>query len=73
MLELSLPYLFYEFYNDQSILEKYYERMKKYIYSLERQSDNYILPSYGYGDWLYGGQVTSKSLIATAYFACDCS
>ena len=66
------PYLFYEFYNDQSILEKYYEMMKKYIHSLERQSDNHILPSYGYGDWLYRGTETSKSLIATAYFAYDC-
>jgi alpha-L-rhamnosidase len=67
------PYLFYEFYNDQSLLEKYYERMKKYIHSLERQSDNYILPSYGYGDWLYSGPETSKSFIATAYFAYDCA
>lgn len=67
------PYLFYEFYDDQSLLEKYYERMKLFIHSIERQSYNYILPNYGYGDWLNIGQETSKSFIATAYFAYDCT
>lgn len=67
------PFLFYEFYNDKILLREFYDRMKKFIYSLEVQSEEYILPNYGYGDWLYQGSETSKSLIATAYFAYDCS
>jgi len=67
------PYLFYEFYNDVNLLKKYYERMKLFIQSLEKQSNNYVLPDYGYGDWLCIGEETSKSFIATAFFAYDCS
>lgn len=67
------PYLFYEFYKDIDLLEKYYERMKIFIKSLEIQSSDLILPDYGYGDWLCIGEATSKSFIATAYFAYDCS
>ena len=67
------PYLFYEFYKDIRLLEKYYERMKIFINSLEVQSSDLILPDYGYGDWLCIGEATSKSFIATAYFAYDCS
>ena len=67
------PYSFYEFYKDISLLEKYYERMKIFIKSLEIQSSDLILPDYGYGDWLCIGEETSKSFIATAYFAYDCS
>jgi alpha-L-rhamnosidase len=67
------PYLFYKFYKDKNLLEKYYERMKIFIKSLEIQSSELILPEYGYGDWLCIGEATSKSFIATAYFAYDCS
>ncbi|RJP72142.1 MAG: hypothetical protein C4539_03960 [Ignavibacteriales bacterium] len=67
------PYLLYEFYGDINILKKYYERMKLFIRSLEFMSSNFILPDYGYGDWLFTGEETSKSFIATAYFAYDCS
>lgn len=67
------PYSFYEFYKDISLLEKYYEQMKIFIKSLEIQSNNLILPDYGYGDWLCIGEATSKSFIATAYFAYDCA
>ena len=66
------PYLFYEFYNDKNIFQKYYEQMKNFIHSLEKQNTDYIFPSCGYGDWLYLGEETSKSFIATAYFAYDC-
>jgi len=66
------PYLFYEFYGDINILERCYERMKLFINSLEKMSSDFILPDYGYGDWLFSGEETSKSYIATAYFAYDC-
>ena len=67
------PYLFYLYYNDVELLEKYYERMRLFLNSLKIQSDDFILPDYGYGDWLYIGEETSKSFIATTYFAYDCS
>ncbi len=67
------PFLFYEYYDDIALLKKYYQRMKLFIHSLEQQSKNYILPDHGYGDWLCIGEETSKSFIATAYFAYDCS
>lgn len=67
------PYLFYEFYKDLDLLEKYYKRMKIFIKSLELQSTDLIQPEFGYGDWLCIGEATSKSFIATAYFAYDCS
>ncbi len=66
------PYLFYEFYNDKKLLAKYYEQMKKYIQSIELQTKDYIFPDFGYGDWLYRGNETSKSFIAISYFAYDC-
>ena len=67
------PYVFYEFYKDIDLLEKYYGRMKIFFNSLEIQSSDLILPEYGYGDWLCIGEATSKSFLATAYFAYDCS
>lgn len=67
------PFLFYQFYNDISLLKKYYHQMKSYINSLEKISDNFILDNSGYGDWLCSGEETSKSYIATAYFAFDYS
>jgi len=66
------PWQFYKFYNDKELLIKYYERMKLFLESYVRESTEYILPEYGYGDWLCIGKETSKSLIATAYFAYDC-
>ncbi|NWF88313.1 MAG: family 78 glycoside hydrolase catalytic domain [Ignavibacteriaceae bacterium] len=66
------PYLFNGHYNDKALLSELYTQMKKFIHSLEANSQNYILPNTGYGDWLYRGDDTSKSLIATAYFAYDC-
>ncbi|MCX6151393.1 MAG: family 78 glycoside hydrolase catalytic domain [Ignavibacteriales bacterium] len=67
------PYLFFKYYNDVNLLEKYYERMKSFTLSLKKMSNNFVLPEYGYGDWLYIGEETAKSFIATAYFAYDCS
>lgn len=64
-------YQYYEFFNDIDILAKYYNRMKLFISSLIIQSKNFLMPDYGYGDWLFSGEETSKSFIATSYFAYD--
>ncbi|MGE5436177.1 MAG: family 78 glycoside hydrolase catalytic domain, partial [Syntrophothermus sp.] len=63
-------YEFYKAYNDKRILELYYDKMRLFISSLVEQSDDFILPEYGYGDWL-SSEETSKSFIATAFFAYD--
>lgn len=65
-------YNYYRVYDDIGMLEKYYDKMKLFIRSLEKTSDNFILPDYGYGDWLSWNAETPKSLIGTAYFAYDC-
>jgi alpha-L-rhamnosidase len=66
------PYLFYQFYDDKKILHRYYPKMKMFLDKLEQLSNNYKLLEYGYGDWLSSGKETSRSFIATAYFAYDC-
>ncbi len=63
------PYILYKYYNDKNILRKYYSNMQHYIDYLIRNSENYIRPNYGYGDWLSINAETSNELIGTAFFA----
>jgi alpha-L-rhamnosidase len=66
---ILIPYLLYRYYGDVRILEKYYGNMRKYIEYLIKNSDGYIRPDYGYGDWLSVGAETPRSVIGTLYFA----
>ncbi len=63
------PYMLYKFYGDKTILKKYYLNMQRYIKYLIKNSQNYIRPNYGYGDWLSVDAETSNELIGTAFFA----
>ncbi|MEY4432552.1 MAG: hypothetical protein RLZZ44_682 [Bacteroidota bacterium] len=45
-----LPWMYYEYYGDRSLIEKYYPVMKKYIDYLTGTSKNGIV-SHGLGDW----------------------
>jgi alpha-L-rhamnosidase len=72
-----LPWQLYNWYGDNTILEKAYPMVKKYVDYLESKSDHHIL-SYGLGDWFdYGprqpgeAQLTPKALTATAIFYYD--
>jgi alpha-L-rhamnosidase len=47
---IILPWMYYEYYGDTSLLEKYYPMMKKYVDYLTSRSINHIV-SYGLGDW----------------------
>ncbi|MEP0366426.1 MAG: glycoside hydrolase family 78 protein [Cyclobacteriaceae bacterium] len=45
-----VPWQYYEFYGDPSLIEKYYEVMKDYVNYLTSRSENGIV-SHGLGDW----------------------
>ena len=46
-------------------------RWPAYIEYLKANSENFIRPAKGYGDWLSINADTPKDLLATAYFAHD--
>lgn len=45
-----LPWMYYEYYGDASLIEKYYPVMKKYVDYLGSKATNHIV-SHGLGDW----------------------
>lgn len=45
-----LPWMYYEYYGDASLIEKYYPVMKKYVDYLGTKANNHIV-SHGLGDW----------------------
>lgn len=45
-----LPWMYYEYYGDASLIEKYYPVMKKYVDYLATKANNHIV-SHGLGDW----------------------
>lgn len=69
-----LPWMYYEYYGDASLIEKYYPVMKNYVDYLESKSKNQIV-SHGLGDWYdYGTHSAGYSknspiaLSATSHF-----
>lgn len=69
-----LPWMYYEYYGDASLIEKYYPLMKNYVDYLESKSKNHIV-SHGLGDWYdYGTHPAGYSknspiaLSATSHF-----
>jgi alpha-L-rhamnosidase len=69
-----LPWMYYEFYGDASLIEQYYPVMKKYVDYLTTKSSGYIV-SHGLGDWYdYGDHAAGYSknspipLSATAHY-----
>ncbi|MEP6931676.1 MAG: glycoside hydrolase family 78 protein [Flavobacterium sp.] len=56
-----LPWMYYEYYGDASLIEKYYPVMKRYIDYLTTTSKNHIV-SHGLGDWYdYGTHAAGYS------------
>jgi hypothetical protein len=45
-----LPWMYYEYYGDSSLIEKYYPVMKSYVDYLGTKATNHIV-SHGLGDW----------------------
>ena len=50
-----MPWMYYQFYGDKSILSKYYNVMKRYVDYLTSMSANHIV-SHGLGDWYDYGE-----------------
>ncbi|HEY3389469.1 MAG TPA: family 78 glycoside hydrolase catalytic domain, partial [Prolixibacteraceae bacterium] len=72
-----LPWMIWQWYGDQSIVEEAMPMMKKYVAYLGTKAEGHIL-SHGLGDWFdYGpntpgeAQLTPKSLTATAIYYYD--
>ncbi len=69
------PFMYYEFYGDNSLIIEYYDVMKKYVDYLTTTAKNHIV-SHGLGDWCdyredqpYGvSHNTPISLSATAHY-----
>lgn len=58
---IILPWMYYEYYGDASLLEKYYPVMKKYVDYLGTKASNHIV-SHGLGDWYdYGTHAAGYS------------
>lgn len=56
-----LPWMYYEYYGDASLLEKYYPVMKKYVDYLGTKAKDHIV-SHGLGDWYdYGTHAAGYS------------
>lgn len=74
---IILPWMYRQFYDDPSMIRKYYPQMKSYMHYLQSRSRNDIL-SFGLGDWYdYGNfragfsRNTPVPLVATAYYYYD--
>ena len=73
------PWVIYERYGDARILERQYDSMAAFLKFLEDESNHFIRPFEGFGDWLSVDtspsdlflSPTPQDLIGTAYFAYD--
>ena len=64
---IIIPWQLYQQYVDQTILEKYYDNMSRYIDYLVNSSVNGIRNKTAYGDWLNIGEETQSALLDTAF------
>ncbi|MCF7976274.1 MAG: family 78 glycoside hydrolase catalytic domain [Phycisphaerae bacterium] len=72
-----VPQQQYDFTGDTTLLQRYYDNMKRYVDYLTSRADNHIV-SHGLGDWYDIGpnapgyaQLTPKALTATAFYYAD--
>ncbi len=74
---LILPWMYYDYYGDNSLILKYYSTMKRYVDYLTSTTDNHIV-NHGLGDWYdYDGKKAGFSrntpvpLVGTAHYLWD--
>ncbi|WP_018472183.1 glycoside hydrolase family 78 protein [Echinicola pacifica] len=61
MAAIILPWMYYDYYGDSSLIERHYPMMKRYIEYLGTKATNHIL-SHGLGDWYdYGPHAAGYS------------
>ncbi len=72
-----LPWMYYDYYGDNSLIIKYYPTMKRYVDYLTSRAENHIV-SHGLGDWYdYDGKKAGFSrntpipLVGTAHYLWD--
>lgn len=72
-----LPWMYFDFYGDSSLIVNYYPNMRRYVDYLTTRAENHIL-SFGLGDWYdYGNfragysRNTPVPLVATSYYYHD--
>jgi len=72
-----LPWMYFDFYGDSSLIINYYQNMRRYVDYLTTRADNHIL-SFGLGDWYDYGDFragyshnTPVPLVATSYYYYD--
>ena len=52
---VMLPWMYYEYYGDASLIEKYYPVMKRYVDYLSSTAENHLV-DHGLGDWYDYGE-----------------
>ncbi len=74
---IIIPWMYYEFYGDDSLLREYYPAMKKYAAYLDSKSEDNLI-DFGLGDWYdYGdfragfSRNTPVGLVASAHYYQD--
>ncbi|MDD3322528.1 MAG: glycoside hydrolase family 78 protein [Paludibacter sp.] len=72
-----LPWMYFDFYGDSTLIIKYYQNMRRYVDYLTSRAENHIL-SFGLGDWYdYGdfkagfSRNTPVPFVASAYYFYD--
>ncbi|MFA0753907.1 MAG: hypothetical protein IMHGJWDQ_001686 [Candidatus Fervidibacter sp.] len=66
---IIVPYTMWRMTGDTQFIARHYDNMRRYIDYLVRNSQGYLRPDIGYGDWVPAGANTPKDVLATAYFA----
>jgi alpha-L-rhamnosidase len=70
-----VPWTVYTMYGDRSLLERHYQAMSAWMEFIERDNPDFVRArrlARNYGDWLAPGtDLTSRELLATAYWAYD--
>ncbi len=65
------PWMFFEIYNDTSILEKFYPTMEDWMYYLDSFSSEYISRQLSFGDWQNVDSETPLDVLATSFYKHD--
>jgi alpha-L-rhamnosidase len=65
-----IPWYLYEYYGDIRILERHYDRMKRYVDYLTGKADKGIV-SIGLGDWVPATERTPEAVTSTGYYYFD--
>ncbi len=64
-----LPYHYYLFYKDKTVVEENLSAAKKWVEYCVSNSENYIRPDKGYGDWLSVDDDMDQRVLGTLFFA----